>query len=66
MYLVCVALQETALHLAVQEGHANVVEYFISNKDQDLTENTHNKNILDMAIDHKQQAVAMVLASHRR
>ncbi|KAK3742362.1 hypothetical protein QZH41_019298, partial [Actinostola sp. cb2023] len=59
-------LQETALHLAVQAGHANVVEYFISNKDQELTENTLNKNILDMTIEHKQKAVAIVLASHRR
>ena len=58
--------QETALHLAVQSGHASVVEFLMSNKDQDCTENTLNKNILDMAIEHNQKAVAMVLASHRR
>lgn len=58
--------QETALHLAVQAGHTMVVEYFISNKDQDLTENTLNKNILDMAIDNKKTEVAMALATHRR
>ncbi|XP_031572371.1 transient receptor potential cation channel subfamily A member 1-like [Actinia tenebrosa] len=58
--------KETALHLAVQAGHANVVEYFISNKEQELTENTLNKNVLDMAIENNQKHIAMVLASNRR
>ncbi|XP_032230305.2 transient receptor potential cation channel subfamily A member 1 [Nematostella vectensis] len=58
--------QEMALHLAVQAGHADLVEHFLNLKDQDLTVNNIDKNILDMAIDHQHASVAMVMANSKR
>ena len=42
------------------------MSYLLSHKDQEVTVNSLNQNILDMAIEHRHEDVAMTLADHSR
>ena len=58
--------QNTAIHLAATNGHAAVVAYLLSVKEQDILMNGNNKNILDIAVTLERTNVAMEIAKSTR
>lgn len=64
--MVSLSTQNTALHLASQVGHAHIVCYLLSIKEQDVTLNAFNQNVLDVAVANEHAEVAMALAEHKR
>ena len=58
--------QNTAIHLAATNGHAAVVAYLLSVKEQDILMNGNNQNILDIAVTLERTNVAMEIAKSTR
>ena len=58
--------QNTALHMAAQGGHAEIVMYLLSKSEQLVSVNERNQNILDIAIEARQESVAMAIVQHDR
>lgn len=59
-------LQNTALNLAANTGHASLVSYLLSVKEQDILLNKYNQNVLDLAISNDKEEVAMAIIEHSR
>lgn len=57
--------QNTALHLAAQEGHSNVIEYLLTSG-AEFKINKQQQTFMDMAIKHKQQTALMTVLTHER
>lgn len=53
------------MHLASQEGHANVIK-FLLNCNVEFKENKDHLTFIDLAIKNKQQAALMAIISHER
>lgn len=62
----CLCEQNTALHMAAMGGHPNVVQLLLAKSEQLVSVNERNQNVLDIAIEGKHDAVAMVIAEHNR
>ena len=60
------SFQNTALHLAAKNGHAQIVKYLLSIREQDVIGNGAYQNALDVALETDQEAVAMTIAEHPR
>ncbi|XP_032220958.2 transient receptor potential cation channel subfamily A member 1 isoform X2 [Nematostella vectensis] len=58
--------QNTALHLAAQGGHANLVKFLLSINSSKVLLNAYNQNVLDVALSMEHAEVALVLADHKR
>jgi len=58
--------QNTALNLAATSGHASLVSYLLSVKEQEILLNSHNQNVLDLAISNDKEEVAMAIIEHSR
>ena len=58
--------QNTALNLASFEGHAEIVVYLLSLKDQEILMNSYNQNVLDIALNEEKKDVAIAIAEHDR
>lgn len=52
--------------MAAIAGQAHVVKCLLSSEHQAITRNAQGKNVLDLAIEHNQESVAMVIAEHER
>ncbi|XP_022786604.1 transient receptor potential cation channel subfamily A member 1-like isoform X2 [Stylophora pistillata] len=58
--------KNTALNLASFEGHAEIVVYLLSLKDQEILMNSYNQNVLDIALNEEKKDVAIAIAEHDR
>lgn len=58
--------QNTSLHMAAKGGHADILKYLLSKPEQLVSVNERNQNILDIAIEARQEAVAMGIVEHKR
>ena len=47
-------------------GHAGLVSYFLSVTEQNILLNSHNQNVMDMAINAGKEDVAMAIIEHAR
>ena len=61
-----VSLKNTALNLAATTGHASLVTYLLSVKEQEILLNKFNQNVLDLAISNDKEEVAMAIIEHSR
>ena len=52
--------------MAAQGGHAGTVKYLLSKPEQLVSVNERNQNILDIAIEGRQESVAMAIVEHDR
>lgn len=52
--------------MAAMGGHPHIVQLLLSKSDQLVSVNERNQNVLDIAIEGKHDAVAMVIAEHKR
>lgn len=52
--------------MAAKGGHAEILKYLLSKSEQLVSVNERNQNILDIAIEARQEAVAMGIVEHRR
>ncbi|CAH3153557.1 unnamed protein product, partial [Porites evermanni] len=59
-------IQNTALHMAAKGGHAEILKYLLSKPEQLVSVNERNQNILDIAIEARQEAVALAIVEHKR
>ena len=59
-------IQNTALNLAATTGHASLVSYLLSVKEQEILLNKYNQNVLDLAISNNKEKVAMAIIEHSR
>ena len=60
------SIQNTALNLAATAGHASLVSYLLSVKEQEILLNKYNQNVLDLAISNDKEKVAMAIIEHSR
>ena len=65
-YFFSTCFQNTALNLAAANGHAALVTYFLSMKEQEILLNKSNQNVLDLAISSEKEEVAMAIIEHSR
>ena len=61
-----VSLKNTALNLAATTGHASLVTYLLSVKEQEILLNKFKQNVLDLAISNDKEEVAMAIIEHSR
>ena len=52
--------------MAAKGGHAEVLKYLLSKPEQLVSVNERNQNILDIAIEARQEAVALAIVEHKR
>lgn len=52
--------------MAAKGGHAEILKYLLSKPEQLVSVNERNQNILDIAIEARQEAVAMGIVEHKR
>ncbi|RMX38686.1 hypothetical protein pdam_00005931 [Pocillopora damicornis] len=53
-------------HPGTTAGHASLVTYLLSVKEQEILLNSQNQNVLDLAISNDKEAVAMAIIEHPR
>jgi len=58
--------KNTALHLAAISGHPSVVNFLLSDRKSQISMNSDNENILDIAVKSEQRDVVAVIAKHER
>ena len=52
--------------MAAKGGHAEILKYLLSKPEQLVSVNERNQNILDIAIEARQEAVALAIVEHKR
>lgn len=52
--------------MAAKGGHAEILKYLLSKQEQLVSVNERNQNILDIAIEARQEAVALAIVEHKR
>ena len=66
IFIIFFSIQNTALNLAATTGHASLVSYLLSVKEQEILLNNYNQNVLDLAISNDKEKVAMAIIEHSR
>lgn len=52
--------------MGAKGGNAEILQYLLSKPEQLVSVNERNQNILDIAIEARQEAVAMGIVEHKR
>lgn len=52
--------------MGAKGGNADILQYLLSKPEQLVSVNERNQNILDIAIEARQEAVAMGIVEHKR